>query len=170
MSRPTTGLLLGVALIAGGRPQAVSPPLSLCDISRDFSAYRDKHVTVRGVYYWGLREACPQKCPDGGWPSFVDLVGEEANWDAVAGAEQTVQLEAKKGKRFEIWVTVAGQLKTMAKRSPLGPCDKVGSRYFGYGHLGMFPAQLVVKEFRDIEVKENPKSPYDYGSMYRGAL
>jgi hypothetical protein len=30
------------------------------------------------------------------------------------------------------------------------------------GHLGSFPAQLVVKRFTDIEVVPNAKSPYDY--------
>jgi len=80
-----------------------------------------------------------------------------------------VELEAKKGKRFEIWVTAVGQLKTHARRSFLGPCDEIGSRYSGYGHLGSFPAQLVVKHFINIQVKENPNSPFDYGNLYHGA-
>jgi hypothetical protein len=88
----------------------------------------------------------------------------------LAKTEQAVELEAKKGKRFEIWVTAYGQLKTRARRSPLGPCDRIGSGYLGYGHLGAFPAQLVVSTFSDIEVIENPKSPYDYGTMYHGPL
>ena len=83
--------------------------------------------------------------------------------------EQAVELEAKNGKRLEIWVTAVGQLRTRTRRSPLGPCDKIGSgRYPGYGHLGAFPAQLVVQQFKDIEVKVNPESPYDYGHMYHG--
>jgi len=39
---------------------------------------------------------------------------------------------------------------------------------YGYGHLGAFPAQLVVESISDIEVKENPQSPYDYSNMYHG--
>ena len=67
-------------------------------------------------------------------------------------------------------MTVTGRLETMARLSRLGPCDKAGSRYFGYGHLGVFPARLVVQSITDIEVRENPKSEYDYANMYHGAL
>ena len=80
------------------------------------------------------------------------------------------RLEAKKGKRLEIRVTAVGQLRTTAKRSPLGPCDEIGSGDFGYGHLGAWPAELVIQHFSDIEVKANPNSPGDYGKMYHGAL
>ena len=58
----------------------------------------------------------------------------------------------------------------MARLSPLGPCDKKGSMYMGYGHLGGYPALLHVQYFKDIEIKENAKSPYDYGNMHRGPL
>ena len=163
-------LLFFVAAASLAGSASDSRPLSMCDLSKDFSAYRDKHVTVRGVYYYGLRQTCPQKCADGPWPSFVNLAGEGANWEAVDRVQRTVEVQAKRGKRFEIWVTAVGQLKTQAKQSRLGPCDKIGSGYFGYGHLGAFPAELVVESFSDIQVKENPKSPYDYADMYHGPL
>ena len=126
-------------------------------------------MSVRGVYYYGLRQQCTGKCAVGLWPSFINLEGGTDNvWADVAKTERDVETEAKRtGKRFEIWVTVVGSLQTRARRSPLGPCDW-GSP--GYGHLGAFPAQITVKTFRDIEVRENPQSPYDYANMYHGAL
>jgi len=144
--------------------------MSVCEISKDFSAFRDKVVTVRGVYYYGLRQECPQKCAGGPWPSFIDLEGgEDSAWHALAKAESEVEAEAKSaGKRFEIWVTVVGRLATRATRSPRGPCDRKNWGPVGYGHLGAFPAQITVESFRDIEVKVNAKSPYDYANMYHG--
>jgi hypothetical protein len=143
--------------------------MSVCDLSRNFPAHRNKVVTVRGVYYYGLRQECPQKCAGGLWPSFLDLEGGAVvTWSALDKVEQTVKVEAKKtGKRFEIWVTVIGRLRTRAQHSPLGPCDKESWGH-GYGHLGVFPAQIAVENFSDIEVKVNPQSPYDYNNMYRG--
>jgi hypothetical protein len=176
MVRSVVGLLVAVSVTSGCRPQRRPEVLTVCDLSKDFAAYRDKVVAVKGIYYWGLRQACPQKCAAGPWPSFLDLTGtvssgSEASWVALEKVAQTVELEAKNGKRLEIWVTAVGQLRTRARRSPLGPCNKIGSGWYpGYGHLGAFPAQLVVRQFRDIQVKTNPESAYDYGHMYHGPL
>jgi hypothetical protein len=155
-------LLLASAVTVGCSQRPSTVVVSVCDISKDFSAYRDKFVAVRGVYYYGLRQKCPQTCATGPWPSSIDLIGSATGrdpWADLDNVRRMVELEAKKGKRFEIWVTAVGQLKTHARRSFLGPCDEIGSRYSGYGHLGSFPAQLVVKHFINIQVKENPNSP-----------
>ena len=145
--------------------------MSICDLSKDYGAYRDKLVAVRGVDYEGLRQICPQSCASGPLPSFLDLAGTaDSDWSALAQAERTVDLEAKKGRRLEIWVTAVGRLQTVAQLSPVGPCDTVGSRYGGYGHLGVFPAQIRVKYFRDLVIVENPQSLYDYSNVYHGAF
>lgn len=66
---------------------------------------------------------------------------------------------AKENRRVEIWVTVVGQVRA-GRRSPSGPCDPVLRGH--YGHLGAFPAQLVVKRMDEIVIKENPGSDIDY--------
>jgi hypothetical protein len=171
MVKSAAGLVTAVVFMWASNPLTVPVTRSVCDLSRDYAAYRDKFVAVRGVYYDGLRQTCLQKCADGPWPSFLHLVGDSGDvWDAVEKAERTVELEAKKGNRLEVWVTAVGTLRTMVRRSRLGPCDKAGSRYYGYGHLGAFPAELQVKRFIDIEVKANPSSPYDYSNIYRGPV
>jgi hypothetical protein len=117
-----------------------------------------------------LRQDCPEKCTHGLWPSFLDVRGaDQDSWEALDKAQRTVEAEAKKGRRLEVWVTAVGQLRTR-RRPGLDPCHRLGSRYLGYGHLGAYPAQLIVTQFRDIEVKVNPNSPYDYSNMYRGPL
>src|SRR5436190_1326456 len=137
MIRSLAGLLL-IFFIGNGQPRPTPPLMSVCDLSKDYGAYRDRPVAVRGIYYYGLRQPSQQTCASGPWPSFLDLVGgDNAAWVPLVKAEHAVELEAKKGKRFEIWVTAIGQLETKARLSPLGPCDKICSRYSGYGHLGV---------------------------------
>jgi hypothetical protein len=86
--------------------------MTVCDLSRDFTAHRGRVVAVRGVYFYGLRQRCPQTCATGPWPSFVDLVGGDAAGDAdLAAAERTAGREAKQGRRVEVWVTVRGKAK-----------------------------------------------------------
>jgi hypothetical protein len=164
-----TCLLLISGMISGGQPRQSPPVVTLCRLSRDYGAYRDRQLAVRGVYYYNLREACPMTCATGPWPSFLYLSGgDDSVWEALTKTERAVETEAKKGKRFEILVTVHGRLKTRARRSPSSPCDRMGSGYYGYGHLGAYPAELAVDSFSDIQVIENRNSPYDYANMYRG--
>jgi len=146
--------------------------MSVCQLSKDLPAFRDKVVTVRGVYYYGLRQECPQKCTDGLWPSFIEFQGAEGlSWADLNKALHEVETEAKAtGKRFEIWMTVVGRLQTIVKPSPLGPCDRKSWEQGGYGHLGAFPSQITVESFSNIEIRVNPRSPYDYAHMYHGAL
>jgi hypothetical protein len=175
-------VLLVIVLACCSRPQPKAVVLSVCDLSRDFTAYRGKLVAVRGVFYYGLRQKCPQTCATGPWASFLDLAGsddaetgnppagfvsDQESWVTLDKALRTVEHDAKQGKRLEIWVTAVGRVRASDHRSPVGPCDIVARGH--YGHLGGAPAQLVVKRFTDIEVVPNPNSPYDYSNMYRGA-
>jgi hypothetical protein len=59
-------------------------------------------------------------------------------------------------------VTVVGWVRTMARRSAIGPCDVIGSGLYGYGHLGAWPAELDIERFEDIELKHDGTSRYDY--------
>jgi hypothetical protein len=157
-------LLSGVFLSSSAtREPAV---ISVCELSKHFTRYRDKLVSVRGVYYYGLRQECPYECAGGPWPSFIDLEGGgSATWAALNKAERQVETEAKRtSERFEIWVTVKGRLNVRPMRSPFDPCDR--KTWGHYGHLGAFPAQITVESLRDIEIRSNPQSPYDYSNMY----
>ncbi len=171
MVRSGVFLLLAMLVPSDIMPAPDAGVMSVCELSKDFPAFRDKVVMVRGVYYYGLRQECPQKCTSGLWPSFINVEGaDDATSADLAKAEREAEGEAKAtGKRFEIWVTVVGRLRTRAKSSPLGPCYR--KRWgLGYGHLNVFPAQITVESFRNIEVQANQDSPYDYAHMYHGAL
>jgi hypothetical protein len=146
--------------------------MTVCELSRGFTAYRNRVVAVRGVYFQGLRQRCWETCATGPWPSFVDLIGSDAAGDAIwtelAQAERAAEQEAKHGRRVEIWVTVRGKVNAKERRSPAGPCDPVVNS--GFGHLGAFPAQIVAEAFSDVQLIPSADSPYDYGGSYRGAL
>ncbi len=72
-----SGICLQLALMAAADvlPAPDAPVMSVCELSKDFPAPQGKIVAVRGVYYYGLRQECPQKCSSGPWPSFIDLAG-----------------------------------------------------------------------------------------------
>jgi hypothetical protein len=132
--------------------------VSVCDLAKD-SAPRDKSVKVRGVLYCGLTQQCPGKCTD----PFIWLMGapgaRESPFDEWAKVEYSVESDARKtGKRFEIWATVEGRLETRSKHPFRRACDQASGN--GYGHLGASRAQILVERITDIEVKENPQSPY----------
>ena len=170
MYRSTAFLPLGLCILSFVAQPAGGPSvMSVCELSRDYRAFRDEMVTVRGVYYYGLRQECQQKCASGLWPSFIDLEGgRQGVWDELSNTLGSVENDAKAtGKRFEIWVTVTGRLQTRAKRSRRGPCDRK-SWGVGYGHLNVFPAQIVIESVHDVEVKVNPQSRYDYANIYHG--
>jgi hypothetical protein len=40
----------------------------------------------------------------------------------------------------------------------------------GYGHLGVFPAQIVVEALSEVQGVPYAASPYDYRSIYHAAL
>jgi hypothetical protein len=163
---------LVLIVVAGcGQPPPHLKVMTVCELSRDFTAYRNGVVAVRGVYFYGLRQECAQTCATRPWPSFVDLVGSDASGDAIwadlSKAERTAEQEAKHGRLVEVWVTVSGKLNASERRSLIGPCDRIVNS--GFGHLGVFPAQIVAESFRDVQVIPRPDSPYDYGHIYRGA-
>jgi hypothetical protein len=170
MQARVAGLVL-IVMAGCGQPPSYNTVMTVCQLSRDFTAYRNRIVAVRGIYFDGLRQECPQTCATGPWPSFVNLVGSDAAGDAiwveVAQAERTAEHEAKQGRRVEVWVTARGKLNASERRSPIGPCDRMVNS--GFGHLGVFPAQIVAETFNDVQVIPRSDSPYDYGPIYRGA-
>ena len=168
------GFLSGCVRPLPSRRDARGKTLSVCELSRDFAAYAGQMVSVRGVYYNGLRQRCPQQCPNGDpWPSVLDLVSsqyprddgtpsfatEEPSWDAV---DASVLQRARAGDRGEIWVTVRGYLIARSG-SPIGPCDLEANGMFGGVQVrGWYGALLIVQRISDLEFRRNPASQYDY--------
>ena len=153
-----------------------APPrlLTVCELFHDLTAFEGKTVAVRGIYFFGLREnGCSGRFVAGGreWPTAIDLsdsstaaaggrpvsfVTDQASWDKL---DQLTIREGLARRHEEIWVTVLGQIRGPRRR------DRFGRQWGwgGYGHLGSFPAELVVKRVYDIEIRQEPT--FDYSEM-----
>ena len=159
----TVGLVTIAVLLS--RTDAPAKPFKggVCELFRELPSWRDKLVSVRGVYHNGLRQRCSATCAAWPWPSSLWLTGDGGESGlTLLKALQTAELEANRGTRVEVWVTGVGRLRTMAQRSPAGSCDAIGSRLYGYGHLGAWPAELDIVRFEQVELKYDATSPFDY--------
>jgi len=149
-------------------------PLTVCDVLKEPSRYRGRLVTVTGIFWAGLRQSCPEPfvTREHTWPSALNLAHsqlpasaedavsfktDEKSWDDLL---ELVRREGKARRHEEIWVTITGQI-----RAPAGYIRKDGQIVGGYGHLGVFPAELVVKRILGTSIKSNPT--YDYGELLR---
>jgi len=170
LGRLGVGVLMCACTISFGSELA---PITVCQLFNDLQSYGGKRLAVRGIYWNGLRQACSRRLVVVGreWPTALNLVDSEfaaadnepvsfvtdrRSWDAL---DRLMIREARAGKREEIWVTMIGKLRTpvyvRADRAVSG----------GYGHLGAFPAELVVERVTDIAVKAN--ATYDYRELLR---
>lgn len=157
-----------------------SRTLSVCELSRNVAAYAGQILMVRGVYYHGLQQRCPQRCPTGEpWPSILDLwesknsdyfrlrvpfATDEASWDSL---DRAVLEAADKREKAEVWATVRGYL-VVKLESPLGPCDLVANGMFGGLYArGWHGGALIVERIRDVEIRKNAATGYDYSFARR---
>ena len=99
--------------------------ISVCDVLADPIRYRQRVVTVRGIYFDGLRQDCAQPLVTArhAWPKALSLVdaksspareGEPAlvtdlvSWERL---DKLVVGEAKARRKEEIWADVTGFLR-----------------------------------------------------------
>jgi hypothetical protein len=66
--------------------------------------------------------------------------------------------EARARKREEIWATITGEI-----RAPEAYTRTDGRTVGGYGHLGVYPAEIVVERIVKTEIVPNPT--YDYSEV-----
>jgi hypothetical protein len=147
-------------------------PVDVCTVLRTPNVYRGRMIAVRGIYWQGLREGCPEIRLGGrSWPAalnLVEAVGKQGptsalfetdrpSWDTL---DRLAIREAKAGRQEEIWATVLGEL-----RAPATYIRDDGTTVGGYGHLGAFPAELIVKQVLATEILSRPT--YDYSELLR---
>jgi hypothetical protein len=156
------------------REESARKVLSVCELLSSPASYRGKVVTVRGIYWQGLRQGCQEiHLGNRTWPASVNLVesdGRRAVPDVPVIQTDRVSLdaldrlvvgEAKAGKREEIWATIVGLV-----RAPSSYVRADGRTVGGYGHLGVFPAEIIVERVLKTEIVSNPT--YDYSEVLRG--
>lgn len=143
--------------------------MSVCEVLPKLGSYRGKMVALRGRLYVGeevffLKGVdCPRTFVTDGhkWPPAIDLTGSD---ERIPSGERPIQFDteedaakklheisqkARSGR--EVWVTVIGQLRVRKKYVPVH--TNYGILWNGYGHLGVYPAQLVIRTLKDVAVK-----------------
>jgi hypothetical protein len=128
-------------------------------------------ITVRGVYYYGLRDpSCqPFEHMSRKWPSALDLIGSNGSNPSVSfhtdyrsweeADAQALKIATSNRRTGELWITVKGLL-----RGPfvtLGKKEVVGA----FGVQGALPAELVVQRMYAFEAKTMPT--YDYSILLK---
>ena len=87
------------------------------------------------------------------WPRRIARSRPKRNgWASESRSRSPSSVAFKQGRSVCTWALVTEKA---------GDCP-------GYGRFGVFPAQIIIESFRDIEVRVNPQSSYDYANMYHG--
>ena len=163
-------ILLGFGDV-GCRAQSIGhlKEVGVCELFKNAPKYQGQLIAVRGVYFFGLRQECSPPLIRSGrvWPYALDAVDssfaalekrpvpfvtDRSGWEVL---DDAYRREGRKGAREEIWATFVGVLQLQ---------DAEGKKLGGYGHLGAFPAQFVVKEVRkdSIVIVQRPTYQYSY--------
>ena len=149
--------------------QASEKEISVCEALHNLARYNGKSVTIRGIYFFDLREKCSSEVIIGNrtWPSIIQPLmsvraGRDTNFttdlESWKALDELTWREAKAHKREEIWVKIAGTLQVVEvnKHAP-------GAVVRGFGHSGNFPAALFVRQILSVEINPNPS--YHYGDL-----
>lgn len=88
-------------------------------------------------------------------------------WAKLAKAERTTEQEARYERRVEVSAT--GSRKLNANLEALSHRPVRPQSDSGFGHLGVFPSQIVAEWCKDIRVIRRQDSPNDCSRIYRVA-
>jgi hypothetical protein len=152
-----------------GLNQGTGNDISVCEALQDFQNYDGKLVTIRGIYFFDLRDTCGSEVIIGNrtWPSIIQPLnsyraGVHGNFTTDFGSLKALDAltwrEAQAHKREEIWVRISGTLQVVDVRK-----NAPGGVARGFGHSGSFPAALFVKQVLSVEIKPNPS--HNYGDL-----
>jgi len=138
----------------------------LCKVLREADRYDGKIVAVKGVLRTGFGicgESCKQVTIDGTkWPAAVATsyvtpyqsppVGSETLIDreSIEALDQKIYAALRNAHAVECKVVVVGVLRSRDEK--LFYTDKSGKRRraVGFGHLGVFPAELLVLSVKSV--------------------
>jgi len=174
-------LLLGLGILLSFRALAQSTgskALTVCEVFQDLQANSGRMIEVRGELLTGRRtfalrqKDCPTKLRTGDleWPTAIDLAAAGSiqldspaafslDEKAVAAMDKLLCfLHESTASELGVGITATfvGELRTRevyrAKSAPDG--TPYGG---GFGHLGVYPAQLVYRTVKDIVIRQKPR-------------
>lgn len=149
-------------------PEQVVPinpvkPVTVCEVLGDLQKYRGKIIQIRGRWLGTSldgHECKPLRTGDYGWESGIAIAEPDwpiletpATWTldrkALDRAEQEMRLQAIRYNKHVI-VTFIGRLDAREEGLQTFRGGDGNLHGLGYGHLGVYPAQLVIATVRDI--------------------
>lgn len=142
-------------LCSDKKPSTSASDLSVCQVLSRLTKLRDKVVTVNGFLYasteivaiGGLNCSDPFRTGKYVWPTALSVRSTATLTDL---DRECVAIRSNIGRRVR--VTLTGTLRTMKKYTVIQ--TDAGPRGLGFGHLGLYPAELDVAEVTSIEVLE----------------
>lgn len=132
-------------------------PLTVCQILQNLRLYDGNLIQVRGEWHGSyIEDKCqmPLQTEDHKWPDEITVEGpfnlhgndETVNWsftpdDYIASFSELLRFKGP------VYATIVGRLDARAQliHYPNGSTNPGG-----YGHLGYYPARIVVKQIKDI--------------------
>ena len=161
--RAVVVVCLGSALCRGADPSVYS----VCEILSHLEEFSCRPVHIRArlvadVDEWLVGENCPKSIEVAG-TRFEDLIKLQSPSSPVAGCRvgwsddeesdrkiREVFRRYDGGRKVRIYVTIAGVIET--RNPPYALAGKRPGWRLGFGHLGMAPAQIIVKRVVRVEV------------------
>lgn len=151
---------------------AQNKPLDVCEVLQNLSRYRGQMITVRGEFVGNAIDGttCPVlKTGDHEWHKgvLIDIPHESyapidppaawkielKNWDRAV--EKWQALKKRWGGGTPVFATIVGRLDTKSDPLEVPTLPNGNSLPWGYGHLGIYPARLVLFDIKDVEVSTN---------------
>jgi hypothetical protein len=136
--------------------------MDICDALQNIDKLSGSVVAVRGYYRFGMElgglygRNCPKKLVlDGATRGQAFDLSYGPMVDDKALAAVANRLIEEKNIRAAIQATVVGVVR--ARRPDLIDIDGRKARMFG--HLGVYPAQIIVQALRDVSVVDAPDFP-----------
>ena len=141
--------------------------MTLCQLFNDLDSHNGKQITVRAAYRYGQEVAglysdpCepPAKLDGHDIVPHVWTEFSSASKSSEPGHQFWSAIEDSRSQPVAIIVTVTGILKTGGQysgRASMRPPRR------GFGHLGAFPAELVVEKFEEVEVRQDSPTPASF--------
>lgn len=141
--------------------------MTLCQLFSDLDSHNGKQITVRASYRYGKELAglysdpCepPAKLDGHDIVPHVSTEFSSESKSSEPGHQFWSAIEDSRSQPVAIIVTVTGILKTGGQYSGR-PSMRPPRR--GFGHLGAFPAELVVEKFEEVEVRQDSPTPASF--------
>ena len=163
---------------AGYTLQASPHQVTVCEILADLQKYRGQFIEVRGEFNGVLRGECPKtKFNDWTWPNEIYVT---ASWDPlmVIDRKMPVDWTLSFGREFYLaalngaWKDWAALPRSQRKKNTVmatisGRLDTREKEFLfrdgfpnGYGAQNVYPAQLVILDFKDLAVGPAQNGPH----------